>query len=170
MPILLADPRRLGLDTVATLERAAEQRSSEAETLRLAGHGLAAIYLHGYSAEIRIKAAYFRFVFATSNLDPKTVIDRDRRRVAVGEFKNLGMSKQPGQHDISGWAQLLISKRASLSARYSIDRERAIINQARLLSQRWVETLRYRSNKPYSYEVRIVREVSAWFKSVYPLL
>lgn len=75
MPILLADARRTGDDTVSILERAADQRSAEADVLRTAGHGLAAIYLYGYSAEMRVKAAYFRFDLQAQGLDPQTLID-----------------------------------------------------------------------------------------------
>jgi len=46
MPILLADPRRLGSDTVPALERAAAQRSADADVLSSAGRDLAAIYLY----------------------------------------------------------------------------------------------------------------------------
>jgi hypothetical protein len=58
---------------------------------------------------------------------------------------------------------MLVAKRASLSMRYASSMEREVVNQARLLAERWVETLRYRPNRPYEHEVRIVREAAAWF-------
>jgi hypothetical protein len=170
MPILLADPRRTGTDTVPILERAADQRSAEADILRTAGHGLAAIYLYGYSAEMRIKAAYFRFDLRTQGLDPQSVIDHPRRSSAAGQFAMLGLLRRPGPHDVFGWAQLLVAKRASLSMRYAPAMEREVVNQAKLLADRWIETLRYRPNTPYGHEVRIVRESAAWFGLNYPRL
>ena len=170
MPILLADPRRLGFDTVASFERAALQRSADAGLLASAGRGLMAIYLYGYSAEMRVKVAYFRFEFRATGLNSETTIDQARRNHAVGQFAALGLPKKPGPHDVSGWAQLLVTKRASRAMRYALLLERAVVNQARRLSKRWVETLRYRSNTPYRHEVRIVREVAEWFEFVYPNL
>jgi hypothetical protein len=167
MPILLADSRRTGIDTVPILERAAGQRSTEADTLRKAGHGLAAIYLYGYSAEMRVKAAYFRFDLRQQDLDPQTVLDHPRRSSAVGQFEMLGLPKRPGAHDILGWAQLLVAKRASLSMRYESALEREVVNQARVISDRWNETLRYRLNTPYGHEVRLVHETAVWFGSNY---
>jgi hypothetical protein len=167
MPILLADPRRLGTDVVPTLERAATCRFREADTLYAGGHGLAAIYLYSYSVEMRIKAAYFRFDFRTQGLDPQTVIDPARRNFAVSQFAILGLPKKPGPHDVLGWAELLVAKRVSLAMRYPPTLEREVVNQARLLSERWVETLRYRSNRPYGHEVRTVNEVAAWFDCNY---
>jgi hypothetical protein len=167
MPILLADPRRLGTDVVPTLEKAAAQRLAEADTLWEAGHGLAAIYLYGYSVEMRIKAAYFRFDFQTQGLDPRTIIDAARRNLAAGQFAALGLRKKPGQHDVLGWAQLLVARRVILAMRYAPILERELVNQSRTLSDRWIETLRYRSNTPYRHEVRNVREVAAWFACNY---
>jgi hypothetical protein len=167
MPILLADPRRLGTDLLPTLEKAAARRMAEADTLVAGGHGLAAIYLYGYSVEMRIKAAYFRFDFRTQGLDPRTVIDPARRNLAAGQFAALGLRNRPGQHDVLGWAQLLVAKRVVLTMRYAQILERELVNQSRALSDRWIETLRYRSNTPYRHEVRNVSEVAAWFACNY---
>ena len=130
MPILLADPRRLGTDVVPSLERAAAQRLTEAHTLWLGGHELAAIYLYGCSVEMRIKAAYFRFDFRTQGLDPRTIIDPARRNLALNQFATLGLVRKPGPHDVSGWAQLLVAKRVSLAKRYPPMLEREVVNQA----------------------------------------
>lgn len=170
MPILLADPRRLGSDTVPALERAAAQRSADADVLSSAGRDLAAIYLYGYATEMRIKAAYFRALFGATGLDPQTTIDPPARGHAVNEFKKLGLAARPGPHDISGWAQLLVAKRFDLAIGYPPDLEREVRHQAGRVGDRWSEILRSRANQPYSHEVRIVRGASEWYGSIYPHL
>jgi hypothetical protein len=170
MPILLADPRRLGPDTVPALERAAGQRSADADVLSSAGRDLAAIYLYGYATEMRIKAAYFRTLFGATGLDPRTTIDLAARGHAVNEFRTLGLAARPGPHDIPGWAQLLVAKRFGLGMRYPPNLEREVNRQAGRIGGRWSEILRYRANRPYRHEIRAVREAAGWYGFMYPYL
>src|SRR5438876_248247 len=59
MPLTLAN--RIGHDTLGKLELAARRRYAEARRL-MVHEPLGAIYLFGYSVEIRLKAAYYRVV------------------------------------------------------------------------------------------------------------
>jgi hypothetical protein len=53
---------KLGQDTIAKLERAAETRFAEAEWLAAGKYHLGSIYLFGYVAEIVLGTAYFRIL------------------------------------------------------------------------------------------------------------
>jgi hypothetical protein len=57
MPRALLD--RIGFDTLAKLEAAATRRYAEAQRLA-ADEPLGALYLYGYTIEMRLKAAYYR--------------------------------------------------------------------------------------------------------------
>jgi len=169
MPRLLADRLRT-FDTVSGLAKAADQRARDAECLYGQGHGLAAIYLFGYEVEMRVKAAYFRYYFSLRQLPPTTRIDTSLRQQVIAQHQQLGLPRKPGHHDILGWSQLLVSERRSRHNPYSLVMERAVLDQAELISQRWSEVLRYRANIPYRHELRTVREVAAWFRLQYKTL
>src|SRR5690606_17066178 len=71
------------------------------------------------------------------------------RRTAVDEHATLGIAK-PGPHDLFGWAQLLVVKRAALSvshptviAAYPVEFRGQILIRSQELYDRWRETLRY---------------------------
>ena len=57
MPRILLN--RIGNDTLAKLEAAATRRHAEARQLAL-DEPLGALYLYGYTIEMRLKAAYYR--------------------------------------------------------------------------------------------------------------
>lgn len=155
-----------GQDTVAEFEAAATQRFNEAERLGQRSHHLGAVYLFGYSVEMRVKALFFRNAgFAT-----KQVITRQDRTDAADMYATLGLLTRPGQHDVSGWAALAVASRATTAAPYSVGAGglgTEIVNRATALYLIWRETLRYRSVAATGAEFREVRRVAAWFGSNY---
>lgn len=161
MPFLL--PLRNPVDNIQVFERAAEARLHDAEILQAQCRDMAAIYLFGYSAEMRIKAAYFRSISFTTT----TTITPRHRRTAIDEAPVLGLPAKPGSHDIHGWAQLLIAKRAQQGSPYPKDLGMDILANARILSSRWSEILRYRANRPYQHEIVAVHMSAIWFRQNY---
>src|SRR4051794_20319239 len=99
---------QLGPDTIARFERSAPLRLEEGDVLAIR-YPLTAIYLYGYSAEMLLKAAYFRHLKFRA-LDE---IDRDTRNraMALAQLHNF-MSRDP--HDIPGWARFLVWDKETL--------------------------------------------------------
>ncbi|MDR3635218.1 MAG: hypothetical protein P4L84_15545 [Isosphaeraceae bacterium] len=112
---------------------------------------------------MRIKSAYFRAIGGTPN---QSILPGDRER-ARDEWRRLQMTRRPGPHDIAGWAELLVRKRADLLIAYPTAFGTTLIDQATTIALRWIETLRYRSNTPYLHEIAAVREASLWFQTHY---
>jgi hypothetical protein len=155
-----------GTDSIEQFEAAAPQRLAEAERLSKRSHHLGAIYLYGYSVEMRVKAIYFR----NAGFALHQVITREDRNHAANMYGTLGLLVRPGQHDIANWAILAVAARATTPAPYpigigSIATEFA--NRAAAINLIWRETLRYRSSVPLGNEIREVRQIAHWFASLY---
>jgi len=160
MPFLVD---RLGEDSVHKLEAAASRRFAEAESLRERGFTVGAVYLYGYVAETRLKAAYFGGVmrFAAD----KDITRKDREQ-ATDEAYNLSlMSKAP--HDILGWARFLVFKQKQQKAGYSRQLEAELKAYALDLYSCWRPALRYRVTVIYPSELRTVRASANWFEAHY---
>ena len=158
MPLTLAI--RIGFDTLGKLEQAARRRYAEARLL-VSHEPLGAIYLFGYTVEMRLKAAYFRTVglAPASDLAPfRKVAERNIRTL-------LGITGTVG-HNLYGWANLLETTRATtpgataLSSRLAKEMYKHVQN----IDACWKEVLRYRANKPYDDELKAVRFGASWFK------
>ena len=162
MPVPLAN--RLREDTIGEWELAAHDRLLVAMAMLSSGSRLVPVYLLGYSVEMRIKAACFR-ARGFGDDTPITTTDRDR---AVSEWQVLGLLRKPGQHDLPGWAELLVAKRIAMGSPYPITLGNDIVDQASLLYSRWREVLRYKANQPYRHELRLGVRVALWFEMVYP--
>lgn len=167
MPLTLV--RRAGADTLGKLESAARLRLREAEILYAKGESLGAIYLYGYSVEIRLKAAYYR----TSGLVSKSPIDyvahRHPAEDAIKIMPGLAVhpltgGPAPGHH-VVGWAKLLEAERALRGRPMAAKLAAAMHDYAIVVFDRWAEFLRYRANRPYNEEVEAVRTASRWFEA-----
>jgi hypothetical protein len=159
MPLTLRT--RIGADTLGKLEQAARRRFAEARQL-IANEPLGAIYLFGYTVEMRLKSAYFR----TVKLVPSSPL-RPARTVAETRIRTLlGLPKQAVGHNLYGWATLLEDARATtpganaLPSKFAQDMYAHIQN----VEACWTEILRYRANKPYDEEMKAVRAGASWFK------
>ena len=158
-------------DSVPGFERAAVRCFHDAGRLRICNRRLAAIYLYGYCVEMWIKAAYFRTVFLVYELPPSSKIDVKRRKAAVNEWNDLGLLRKPKFHDIAGWAELLIAKRASLGVAHPTLLGNEIVNRAtNVYDNYWREYMRYRSIAFSLSEVSLVRAETKWFRTHYPQL
>ena len=151
-----------GFDSVEEFECAAAQRFAEALSLDRHSYKLAAVYLYGYSVEMRVKAAFFR----SAGYGASRQISVADRNDARAMWQILGLLVPPGQHDILGWAQLAVAARATPPHAYgALGLE--IINHATTIYLIWRETLRYRSTTPTSSERRSARTVAEWFERNY---
>jgi hypothetical protein len=178
MPLPLSS--RLGQiddDFVSTFEAAASRNFIDATALRRSKRSMAAIYLYGYSVEMRVKAAYFRMVFAAHQppLPPgATRIDVAMRRAATQERDSQGnfLVSSIGPHSISGRAALLKLKRALLaSANQAVAYTPALATEVRNRADRvydhWKEYMRYRAIAVRAGELATVRGDADWFRRRY---
>jgi len=160
MPLNLAT--RCGDDTVGKLVLAARRRYAEANRL-LPNEPLGAVYLLGYTIEMRLKVAYYRVIgFAPNTL----ITDRDRRQAQAQIRTRFPGSSMPAGHNLIGWAWLLEHTRASLRGAIALPplvatQMNAHVGNAALC---WREVLRYRANKPYNEELAAVQRAARWFK------
>mgnify|MGYP000119331332 CR=1 FL=1 len=159
MPRRLLD--RCSPDSIREFCAAARQRFSDGIALAAAGRRTGAIYLWGYSAEMILKAAYFSLsgIAETQRIswpgDLRPAIDRGRAVFHIA-WPSAGAG-----HNVRAWAELLIAERAATSA---YPRHFALEVQAhgQRIGSYWNETLRYRKNFAYLYEVRMMREAAEW--------
>ncbi len=155
-----------GYDSIAEFEAAARQRHADARRLRRASHHLGAIYLDGYSIEMRAKAMYFR---AAGFPLARHITPGDRRN-ATRMYLSLGLNVEPGQHDVAGWAQLAVSARATTARPLSVQLGTDIVSHGVTFAGIWSETLRYRSTAPTGRDVRDAMRIADWFDVNYSLM
>jgi hypothetical protein len=153
MPKRLID--RLRADSIQEFRTTARQRFADGELLAGAGRGLAAIYFWGYAAEMALKASYFDSIL----FDPRRPIERVDLRSAVVRARALGVpwSSAGNLHDLAAWASIVVAERRFRGNPFQARNAVRLIRAAQRLFRLWRETLRYRSNRAYSYEVEQVR-------------
>jgi hypothetical protein len=155
MPRLLL--ARCGLDCVREFRASARLRYNEGVALS-DSHKTAAIYLWGYAAEMTLKAAYFTLIgFADTReitrLDLRTALGGGHGSTAA----SLGMSPSGNFHNLGEWAQLLILYRDRHGPAYSDPLQAAqVIDNTGVVYRHWRETLRYRRNVAYQFEMKQV--------------
>jgi hypothetical protein len=151
--------QRLGPDTIRKLEDSAPHRIEEARQLRDAKRHLAAVYLLGYSIEMRMGAAYFRL----QRLGINEPIDRDMRRraIALAQQNDL-MGREP--HELIGWARLLVFRRATLSPpAYADSFGKVLVEKATAAYNLWRPCMRYRHTDVPLELMEEMMQIAEWF-------
>jgi hypothetical protein len=133
--------------------------------MRLAaqGHGTAAVYLWGYVAEMTLKAAWFTLLGFP---ETRTITFQDLHS-AVQLARNYGIA-WPGRnfHALSHWAQLLVQHRIVVKGGYPDPQFGASVQEhCDRIYDRWQETLRYKRNRAYVFEVQAVADSTEWLLS-----
>jgi len=160
----LAD--HLAPDTIARLERAAQQRVADADYLNSAGRRTVALYILGYVVEMCLTAAYFRSI----RFSETAPIDRETRRRRMTQARQIRasdgeslMSSDP--HPLVGWARYLERQRhlsGGVSAREKT-RLREAIRRAEIVYRHWRPELRYKVTEVRDLQFAEVRLAVAWF-------
>jgi len=160
MPKKLID--RCQTDSIREFRLAARQRFNDGLALAAAGQRTGAIYMWGYTAEMTVKAAYFSLIglaeraTITWNSDLQPAIARGRQM-------NIFWPKPGEGHNIRAWTDLLIAVRAlSAATQYPPPFGLELQRRGQRLEYLWRETLRYRKNYAYGYEMRQAREAAEW--------
>jgi hypothetical protein len=156
---------RLPPDTIARLQRAAEQRFATAEILR-GRRRLTALYLYGYSAEICLSAAYFR----STGFPLNAPIDRDTRKRRMTQARLTRMPNgeplmNSDPHPLVGWARFLQQQRLLVGglSLQSEQRLREAVNKAVLIYTYWRPELRYKIMDINERHLQDVRQAAKWF-------
>lgn len=162
MPLIARTPTN---HTIRDFRAAAAQRYQEGRHLAIAGDRLAAIYLWGYTAEMLLKAAYFR-LRGWFPVQPITLADiRDARNHAIN---NLHLAwPQPNLHDLSRWRELLIEQRKQQLVPYPWAFTRSFNARVTRIYVNWREHLRYRTNRPYHGEMASTYQSVTWLLGQY---
>jgi hypothetical protein len=148
--------------TIREFRQAATLRYNEGRRLTIAGDRLAAIYLWGYTAEMLLKAAYFRLMLYGPTT-PITMVDLQAARTYA-----LGLGLAFGNlHDLPGWRALLIEEHRIRGSPYKSSFARSITTRVGRIHQHWREHLRYRKNRPYLGEVNQTLQNVTWLLSEY---
>lgn len=162
-PIPLGE--RLSPDTIARLERAAEQRFATAEILRSRERRLAALYLYGYCAEICLSAAYYR----SAGFPRNAPIDRDIRQRRMAQARQLRTAGREAlmnsdAHPVVGWARFLEWQRILLGGLTQQDQQRLkeAVNKAILKYSYWRPELRYKTIEITERQLLEVRGAAKW--------
>ena len=158
MPKLLVE--RFTDDSVAQFRAAAHIRNEDAWHLARSGRGAAAIYLWGYAAEMTVKAAWFELLRFPEHRAISLSDLRQAKQVAVGTY---GIPWPGNLHHVVHWAELLTQHRIA-SRRYYSDPDfgRRVLDNCQRVYERWRETLRYKKNRPYPFEVHAVAASTQW--------
>lgn len=151
-------------DSIREFRLSASQRYIDGLTAAAGGRSLAAIYLWGYSAEMLLKAAYFS-VIGVGERTPLLMGTHIIPAIQLG--RGLGIAWEVGGqgHNVRAWAELLVLERATHpdpTLAYSVSFGDQVQAHALRINQLWNETLRYRKNKPYEYEITQVRVAVEW--------
>ena len=183
MPLTLL--QRCGHDSLNQLEAAARRRYAEATLLLVdQQEPFGAIYLLGYTIEMRLKAAYLHLIQFPPHDDfmsPQPNAAFSEWKIATNQIKLLlsqphnaiaqpqGKHSQPG-HNLYGWALLLIDTRAAILPNAPFPHGQKIMNLVTDVQLCWREILRYHAKKPYDEEVKTVQNAARWFRSHYTQL
>jgi hypothetical protein len=143
-------------ETISDFAAAAAQKFHEGIELGMAGRGGAAIYLMGYSAEMLLKVACFRF-------DGATPADLVAPRLAPA--KNWLQARLPalpheGYHSLMFWSTYLTERRADAVRPLDATLTGELVHHTRRLYQSWWIEMRYRPDQSLPTEVeRAYRDV-----------
>lgn len=160
MPRRLID--RCQPDSIREFRLAARQRFNDGLALAGAGQRTGAIYMWGYAAEMTVKAAYFSIIGIASTA---TVTWGGHLQPAImrGRQMNIAWPQQGAGHNIRAWIELLIAVRAhSVVTQYAPPFDMQLQRRGQRLEYLWRETLRYRKNYAYEFEMRQAREAAEW--------
>ena len=160
---------RIGDDTLAKLEAAATMRFREARKLQGQGERLGALYLYGYTIEMRLKAAYYRLAGLGDNDDlsqrlaPGAQSPRSAAEAQIRALPGLNPGASVGHH-LEGWVRLLVRTRSShrVVPPYGNVFEQQLSDHVQAAARQWKEYLRYRANRPYDEELRDVTDAARW--------
>lgn len=153
-------------ETVQEFDLSAAQKYQEGAVLIAAGHNGAGIYLLGYSAEIILKNAYFRYMGANW-------ADRIQPRLGLALISGrmyIPLVPHEGYHSLRFWALLLRETRRFQRRPLPPLLDAQFVSRTRRLHQNcWIGS-RYRRDQATGMEAATVLEDAAWLQRNYSVL
>jgi hypothetical protein len=176
MPKRLTD--RLNPDSIDEFLAAACERYCDGIELAAQARRMGAIYLFGYSAEMVMKAAYFRAI-GVSNRAP--LGRQSHLNAAVTRARQLGVNwpNPRNLHYVQGWAELLVVIQMNLvktsqpppaSAYADPTFAHRVREHATIVQNLWNESLRYHKNRAYEFELIRMQSSVDWLMKNLPRL
>ena len=176
MPKRLTD--RLKPDSIDEFIAAACERYCDGIELAGQSRRTAAIYLFGYSAEMLLKASYFRAVGVSRSA---SLGMQSHLRPAVTHAQRLGVNwpRHHNLHYVQGWAELLVVFQQNRVSPVPIPPTspyadptfgQQITSHATTVQNLWNESLRYHKNRAYEYELRRMQSSVDWLMKSLPQL
>ena len=153
-------------ESLLSFELAANAKYLEGHDLMFRGYGGAGMYLMGYSAEMLLKSAYFRF----SGAQPG-----DRIAALLGPAKQTAQRLIPGispegNHSLRYWALLLKAKRNRQNNPIPVALDASFVSRTRRLYQNWWVAMRYRPDSSEPLEVLSFLDDMNWLRANYEKL
>ncbi len=150
-------------ETLFSFERAASARYLEGRELMSGGYRGAGMYLMGYSAEMLLKSAYFRF----SGAQPT-----DRIAALLGPAQQTAQRLIPGipretYHSLRFWALLLRAKRRQQNNPLPLVVDAPFVSRTRRLYQNWWIGMRYQPDATQPREALILLDDMDWLRANY---
>lgn len=150
-------------ETLFSFERAASAKYLEGHELMFSGYGGAGMYLMGYSAEMLLKSAYFRFSGA---------LPADRIAALLGPAQQTAQQLIPGvpretYHSLRFWALLLRAKRSQQNDPLPFAVDAPFVSRTRRLYQNWWIGMRYRPDLSQPMEALVLLEDVDWLRANY---
>jgi hypothetical protein len=154
--------QRLSLvaQTLSEFVLAAEEKYWEALELATAGRPAASIYLLGYTAEMLLKVAAFRFDGATPAdlVEPRLVPARVWLRAHAWHIPH------EGYHSVAFWATYLRARRATRGMPLERNLDGQLVHHVRRIYAVWWVEMRYVVNRTTAGDVeRLMSDVS-WLR------
>ena len=154
------------LETVQEFDLAAAQKYKEGAALVASGYGGAGIYLLGYSAEMLLKSAYFRYTGASW---ADRVGPRLGPALAAGKIL-IPLIPHEGYHSLRFWALLLRETRRFQRRPLPPLLNAQFVSRTRRLHQSCWIGARYRRDQATGLEAATVQDDAAWLQRNYQAL
>jgi hypothetical protein len=151
--------------SIRAFRAAAGQRYREGRRLALAGDRLTAIYLWGYTAEMLLKAAFFRL---RGWLLTQAITLADLYDAQLYAIQTLQLAwPEKNLHELPRWRELLVEERKRVLNPYPWPFARRFSASVTRIYLNWREHLRYHPNRPYRGEVGDTFQAVSWLLGQY---
>ncbi len=150
-------------ETIQEFDLAAAQKYQEGTALITGGYNGAGIYLLGYSAEMLLKSAYFRYTGARPT---------DLTQPRLGAALNAGRRYVPlisheAYHSLRFWSLLLREVRRHENRPLPSAVDAPFVSRTRRLYQNWWIGMRYHQEQATLLEARSVYSDVTWLRDNY---
>jgi len=150
-------------ETVQEFELAAGQKYQEGVVLAAGGYAGAGTYLLGYSAEMLLKSAYFRYTGAR----PADLVQPRLAAALTAGRRYIPPVPHEAYHSLRFWSLLLREVRRQQNRPLPAAVDASFVSRTRRLYQSWWIGMRYRRDQATSLEAGSVYSDVTWLRDNY---